>query len=156
MKKTLKLGFGRRPYNFLNFFLTISASQVNIKLCAKNQLPMCHGSGLSQAVLGLNFKLGLVGSIIKDVVNQITLCGTLVETPILSIYAINKQTKNQDRMESIITPLKCLHFVFLLVPEKVRKCHCPTKLKVSKVNFFSIFIITLFVGGKLFCGGSII
>ena len=46
MKKTLKLGFGRRPYNFLNFFLHISASQVNIKQHAKNQLPMCPGSGL--------------------------------------------------------------------------------------------------------------
>ena len=46
MKKTLKLGFVRRPYNILNYFLHISSSQVKVKLYAKNQLPMCPGSGL--------------------------------------------------------------------------------------------------------------
>ena len=39
MKKTLKLGFGRRPHGNSNFVLTISSSYVNIKLHNENQSP---------------------------------------------------------------------------------------------------------------------
>ena len=39
MNKTLKLGFGRRPQQNLEFFLNISSSLVSIKLHIKNQSP---------------------------------------------------------------------------------------------------------------------
>ena len=39
MKKTLHLGFGRRPPNIWNFFLNMFSSWVKIKLHTKNQPP---------------------------------------------------------------------------------------------------------------------
>ena len=43
MKKTLKLGFGRRPQVNSNFVVTISSIYVNIKLHTKNQPPSLGG-----------------------------------------------------------------------------------------------------------------
>ena len=45
MKKTLKLGFGRRPHNFPNFFHNISSSLGRIKLHTENQPPSLFNSG---------------------------------------------------------------------------------------------------------------
>ena len=44
-KKTLKLGFGRRPQVNSNFVLAISSYYFNIKLHTKNQPPSLVNSG---------------------------------------------------------------------------------------------------------------
>ena len=45
MKKTLKLGFGRRPYNISNCVLNISSYLANIKLHTEDQPPSQLNSG---------------------------------------------------------------------------------------------------------------
>ena len=43
VKKTLKLGFGRRPQNIFNFLLHFLFSYIKSKLHNNKKLPRCHG-----------------------------------------------------------------------------------------------------------------
>ena len=45
MKKTLKLGFGRRPQQHIQIFLNIFSNLDRIKLHTKNQYPSLLNSG---------------------------------------------------------------------------------------------------------------